>query len=353
MNTKALAWMARLLVGASLSIVASAAAAAAPAWCANVSAATCSLVGRMGIGINIDSPLASDDGSPGTRLSPDEIADICRRFKTVRLPFRFADQDGNPLPRRISAAKALADQFVACGAIVIVDNHVFKSFEREAESGDPRAEAQFQAVWTQVAQAFRGDSPNIVLELLNEPSDRIKPQRWNAAVAAVVQKIRATGNQGPLLVGPVDYNGIWTLGQLRLPPDRGLIVGVHIYEPMSFTHQGANWMRKAMPAGVDCCDAQQYDKLQKLIGRAREWSVSAGVPILIGEFGVMRKAPDDERREYVRRFVAAAGQAQIPALYWEYDRGFGIYDPKARQWDQNMLGALAGKSLQTSASTGG
>jgi len=324
--------LARAAVGA-VALAGAHAAMAVPTWCANVSANTCAVAQRIGTGLNVDGPIASDDDHPAGRLTRDQIADICRRFQSVRLPLRFSDQDGNPLPKRIAAAKALADQFVSCGAVVIVDNHL----------GEPGADQHFQAIWSQVAQAFKGDSPNIVLELLNEPSERIKAERWNQAAAAALKQIRAAGNQNTVLMGTVNYNGVWTLGQLRVPADRDVIVGVHIYEPMSFTHQGAEWMRQAMPAGVTCCDAAESVKIQKMIGRARQWSNDAGVPIVVGEFGVMRKAPAQQRVDYVRAFAAAARQAQVPLLYWEYDKGFGLYDAKAGQWDQSMLDALGGK----------
>jgi endoglucanase len=320
-----------------------AAAAAADASCSKVSAATCAIAARIQPGLNIDSPL-NMQGTPASRLAPAQVSDICQRFHAVRLPFKFVDEDGKPIPGAITAAKALADSFVACGAVVIVDNHVFKGFEREAAQGDPNAGAAFHQLWTELGQAFKDDSPNIVLELLNEPSEKIKPARWNQALQDAVKAIRATGNRKTILIGPVNYNGVWALRDLQLPADDAIIVGVHVYEPMKFTHQGANWGREAMPAGITCCTADQLQMYSKWLDRARQWSDQQGVPVVIGEFGVFKKAPPDARLSYVQGFVKAANQDRLPFLYWEYDKGFGLYDPKSGTWDPQMLAAVTGNS---------
>jgi endoglucanase len=316
------------------------AAAAADASCGRVSANTCALAARIQPGLNIDSPL-NMQGTPTSRITPAQVSDICQRFHAVRLPFKFVDEDGHAIPGAITTAKSLADSFAACGAVVIVDNHVFKGFEREANQGDPNAQASFHQLWTELGQAFKDDSPNIILELLNEPSEKIKAARWNEALADAVKAIRATGNRKTILIGPVNYNGVWALGGLQLPQDDSIIVGVHVYEPMKFTHQGANWGSNNLPAGVTFTPDQQQS-FSKWLDRARQWSDQQGVPVVIGEFGVFKKAPPDARLSYVQSFVRAANQDHLPFLYWEYDKGFGLYDPKTGSWDSQMLAAVTG-----------
>lgn len=56
-----------------------------------------------------------------------------------------------------------------------------------------------------------------------------------------------------VIVGPPSWNSVKHLDGLNLPQqDRNLIVTVHYYTPMDFTHQGASWAGRQDKTGVMC-----------------------------------------------------------------------------------------------------
>lgn len=55
--------------------------------------------------------------------------------------------------------------------------------------------------------------------------------------------IRRTNRTRPVIVGPVLWNSIDAVEMFNLPnDDRHIIVTVHYYNPMQFTHQEATWV---------------------------------------------------------------------------------------------------------------
>jgi hypothetical protein len=92
----------------------------------------------------------------------------------------------------------------------------------------------------------------VYFELLNEPHGRFNdnPELWNDLLAKALRVVRESNPSRAVIVGPVGWNALWRLPELRLPADRHLIVTVHYYEPFAFTHQGAEWVSPSPPTGV-------------------------------------------------------------------------------------------------------
>jgi endoglucanase len=84
----------------------------------------------------------------------------------------------------------------------------------------------------------------VLFELLNEPQGQLTDDLWQEVMLTLLKTVRETNPDRFVIVGPGHVNGNDHLANLHLPDDdRRLIVTIHYYRPMSFTHQMASWMK--------------------------------------------------------------------------------------------------------------
>ena len=312
-----------------------------PSYCSKVSTHACEVAEKIGLGINIENPLMRlPDGSLKPRLEENRIQEICKKFKSVRLPVDFTDGQGEPDSNAIRAAKTFADKFIKCGMIVIIDNHFFDYFEPGKRLKDKDPQTQFKKLWVEIAKKFKGSNKKIVLELLNEPSNKADPQEMNLAYRNAISEIRKVGAKNLIITGPIKWGSPRALETLELPPDSNLIVGVHVYDPMEFTHQGAQWIQPPYPLGVDCCTPAQIATFSGWLKLARDWSVKSGRPVVVTEFGAYEAAKFQAREKYLIEFTKVVSELKISRMYWEYDNGFGVYDSKKLSWNSALMRAI-------------
>src|SRR4030095_16194294 len=111
--------------------------------------------------------------------------------------------------------------------------------------------ARFLSFWTQLSSHCQATPGSVVFELLNEPNKQLTPLLWNAYLRQALDIIREKNPQRSVIVGPAFWNSVDHLEELDLPvEDRHLIVTVHYYKPMEFTHQGAAWTDQKDKSGV-------------------------------------------------------------------------------------------------------
>ena len=105
---------------------------------------------------------------------------------------------------------------------------------------------------------------------------------------AVIRKTNPTRN---VIIGPAFWNNIHYLDKLELPADdRHIIVTVHYYLPMEFTHQGASWNKEtAKLSGVTWGTEAEKHRVEEDFAGVQEWSKKEGRPIFLGEFGAYEK----------------------------------------------------------------
>jgi endoglucanase len=77
----------------------------------------------------------------------------------------------------------------------------------------------------------------VIFEILNEPNGQLTPDLWNQFLREALGVIRRTNPSRTVVIGPGQYNAIDQLDRLKLPEeDRRIIVTIHYYKPMEFTH---------------------------------------------------------------------------------------------------------------------
>jgi endoglucanase len=218
---------------------------------------------------------------------------------------------------------------------------------QKLQQGNPnKSLVHFVAIWYQIAEHFKDAPPSIFFELLNEPNDKLDEAAWNALIGYTLPVIRASNPTRTIVVGPAYWNSIDALPKLVLPDsDRNLIVTFHFYDPFKFTHQGASWAQGSSAwLGTTWQGTPDEEKaMSTAFDTAAAWGTAHHRPMYLGEFGSYSKGDMASRARWTAAVVQNAKSRGIAWTYWEYNAGFGAYDPVAKQWRQPLLNALLQK----------
>lgn len=263
-------------------------------------------------------------------------------FQSVRInlhPFRHMDPtNGWALrPAWFATLDWAVEQATTNGLQVILDFHEFNAM---AEKPDARKE-QFLAFWKQVAAHCRNAPNSVVFEILNEPNRGLTPALWNQYLREALAVIRQTNPTRNVIIGPAFWNSVDHLQELDLPADdRHLIVTVHYYKPMAFTHQGASWTNQRDKTGISWGTEAERKAVLDDFAKVSAWAKTNQRPIFLGEFGAYDKGPMESRVRYTDFVARAAEAAGWSWAYWQFDSDFLLWDMKRDTWVEPILHAL-------------
>jgi len=221
---------------------------------------------------------------------------------------------------------------------VILDLHEFTSM-----GSDPATnKVKYLAFWRQLSAHCQGAPESVLFEVLNEPSGKLTPALWNEYLVEALAIIREKNPSRTVIVGPGFWNSIDHLAELELPAgDRNLIVTVHYYTPMDFTHQGAAWANRKDKLGIEWLGTEaELGVLKSDFDKAAGWAKQHDRPLFLGEFGAYDKAPMESRVRYLTRVVRAAEQRGWSWAYWQFDSDFILYDIGRDAWIEPIRRAL-------------
>ena len=239
----------------------------------------------------------------------------------------------------------------AQGLMVILDFHEFDAMGKDPEGNREK----FIAFWRQLSAHCASAGDNVVFEILNEPSKKLTPALWNDYLREALAVIREKNPTRTVIIGPAFWISIDHLSELELPDaDRNLIVTVHYYKPMEFTHQGASWAGQQDKSGVNWGTELERKKVQDDFAKVAAWATAQNRPIFLGEFGAYDKAPMESRVRYTDAVARTAESLGWSWAYWQFDSDFILYDIPARHWVEPIRAALIparvpAKSLPTKA----
>lgn len=301
---------------------------------------------RLGRGVNLGNALeAPKEGEWGVVLEEGYFELIKQAgFDSVRVPIRWNAHAQAEAPYQIDPefferVDWVVEQSVSRGLAVILNIHHYTELFDE-----PRLEKdRFLAIWDQIARHYQYSPDSVYFEILNEPNGTLGTIYWNEYATAAIQTIRQSNPQRTLVVGPSNWNSLWSLAELVLPQDdRNLIATFHYYDPFTFTHQGAEWVGGSeIWLGTKWSgNSVEMDALRNALDLATRWSVKNRRPLFLGEFGAYSKADDQSRHLWTQAVAREAEQRGISWAYWEFCAGFGVYDPQAQAWNEPILSAL-------------
>ena len=268
-------------------------------------------------------------------------------FTNVRIPLNFsAHVSQGPGYSIENAYFQKVDQVLAAataaGLKIIIDDH-----NETALMADPDANAaRFIAEWRQVSEHYRNQPSTVYFEVLNEPIKKMDMANVNKILAQAIPVIRATNPDRTIVVGPAWSYSAAALAGLVLPPgDRHLLVTVHYYSPLHFTHQGAAFVEGASAWLGTTWTGSDEEKKAVTGGKdgfdlVLAWAKANDRPIYLGEYGSYLKG-DVESRGRWSAFVARTAEADgMSWSFYDYASGFGVCDPDTKQWIRPLLNAL-------------
>jgi endoglucanase len=234
------------------------------------------------------------------------------------------------------------EQALGQGLVVILDMHEFNAMAKDPEGLKPK----YLAVWEQLAERYKDAPPTVLFELLNEPNGALTVALWNDYLLDPYNLIRRTNPDRTLVIGPAFWNGIDHIEDLVLPEaDRNIIVTVHYYHPMPFTHQGAPWSQHQDEVRTWDGTPEEQEAIVRDLHGVQVWAERNNRPILLGEFGVYDKADMASRvrwTHFVTRHVETLGWSWS---YWQFDSDFIVYNIDEDHWVEPILHALIPQSV--------
>jgi endoglucanase len=263
-------------------------------------------------------------------------------FQHVRVnlhPFRHMDRtNGWTLrPAWFETLDWIVSSATKQGLMVMLDCHEFNAM---ADDPEGRKE-QFLAFWRQLAAHCHTAPDSVVFELLNEPNRKLTPVLWNQYLREALAIVRANNPTRTVVIGPAFWNSVDRLGELELPEaDRQIIVTVHYYKPMEFTHQGASWSTHKDKSGVDWGSGEERKAVEADFAKVTAWSKQHLRPIYLGEFGAYDKAPHEARLRYTDFVARTAEAAGWSWGYWQFDSDFILWDMQRDAWVEPIRQAL-------------
>jgi endoglucanase len=222
---------------------------------------------------------------------------------------------------------------------VLLDFHEYNPMGQDPQGNRER----FLAFWREASARYARAPQNVLFEILNEPCKKLTPELWNEYLREALAIIREKNPDRFVVIGPAFWNSIKQLDSLKLPEDdRRIIVTVHYYLPMAFTHQGAPWSDPPHPLGVSWGSPEDLQELETNLSNVAQWSKKANRPIFLGEFGAYDKGPLESRVRYTSAVARQAEKLGFSWAYWQFDSDFILYNIPADAWNEPIRNALVG-----------
>jgi len=331
---------------------------------------------HLRLGVNLNRWFAAEKNNPDQRRRNNITGDDLRfirdlGFDHVRLPvdplrlyaWQRKDAAGTAY---IGEIDWIAKEANRLGLAFILDAHPSDEFNKKLPQGGASGESlkNFAALWEALAAHFAHTDPRLVFfEILNEPHQPDQDFNWNMH-KLIAGKIRAAAPNHTIIASPgsrkADISGLLDIGKLL--PFSNIIYTFHNYRPEVFTHQGANWTTwmpfmefhylpypstpQNVVKAVDQAGTAKAKALVKQYGEERwdgrrierevfapgeEWSERNGVPVYVGEFGVLNVCVDPAMRaQCIRDMRVAMQKHKLGGAMWAYQSDFGLVKKDAR-----------------------
>ncbi|MFA7288171.1 MAG: glycoside hydrolase family 5 protein [Melioribacteraceae bacterium] len=266
-------------------------------------------------------------------------------FNSVRInlqAFSFMDKKTNQLSESwFNTLDWAVNNALKNNLTVILDMHNFSDMGNAPAENLPR----LKSFWDQVSDHYQNYPDDVIFELLNEPFGKLTDDLWNDYIKELLPIVRRNNPDRILIIGPGFWNNIYHLDSLSIPKDdKNIIVTVHYYLPMEFTHQGASWTPEFKDLkNITWGTPQDLSKVRNDFALVNQWAKKNNRPIYLGEFGVLENAQMIDRIKYLDFITRKAELYNWSWGYWQFDSDFVLYFVDKDEWNLPILDALIPK----------
>ncbi len=286
----------------------------------------------------------------------------------VRVPIDYElleDKEGNPDPSGeiyIDRAVSWCKKF---GLNIVLDLH--KTFGYSFDNGENESgffdnevyQERFIRLWERIARKYGQYENMLIFELLNEVTDQKYGPVWNRISTECIRRIRAIAPTIRILLGGYWNNSADAVKDLEMPYDDHVIYNFHSYDPLIFTHQGAEWIKDILPTDIRISMDMTLGEIEQVInekaplikdtlkittspdrkidadffkGRFAEpvrIAKERGTELYCGEYGVIDKAKPEDIVKWYRAIHEAFEEYGIGRATWSYKQmDFGLSDTR-------------------------
>lgn len=189
---------------------------------------------------------------------------------------------------------------------------------------------RFYSLWQEFARRY-GNSDKIAFELLNEITDKEYCAEWNRIAHECIRLIRSIAPETVILVGGYWNNSAAAVKDLDKPYDDKVVYNFHCYDPIGFTHQGADWVEDMDPDMRMSYAESGWNsgKFIEAFKEAFETAQKNGTVLYCGEYGVIDKASNEDILQWYKDIHAAFEHYGIGRCTWNYkEMDFGLSDDR-------------------------
>ncbi|MFB6725784.1 cellulase family glycosylhydrolase [Kribbella sp. NPDC056345] len=318
------------------------------------------------VGNTLDST-GSDETSWGNPRITEALLDNVKAqgFKSIRLPVTWSAHIGPAPAHTIEAAylnrvKEVAGWATARDLYVMVNlHHDSWQWINAMPSDHDAVLSRYNAIWTQLAEAFKSFGPKLTLESVNEPQftgssgQAQEVQLLNELNTSFRDIVRRSGgnNATRLLVLPTLHT---SSDQVLLDALATSIRGYNDPNLIATVHYYGYWPFSVNVAGGTHFDATAQKDLTDAFDRVHATFVARGIPVILGEYGLLgfdRHTGTIQQGEKLKFFEYLGHYARtrnITTMLWDNGQHLGR---TSFQWSDPELIAQIKSSWTTRSGT--
>ncbi|WP_337099362.1 cellulase family glycosylhydrolase [Paenibacillus sp. YIM B09110] len=287
-------------------------------------------------------------------------------YRSIRIPITWKHRMGDAPDYRIDAAfmdriQAVVDWSLDAGLYVMINLHHDSHWIFDMESNHDDVLGRYKSAWVQIADRFKDYPMELMFEGINEPRFSedwgrdtetyfVMLDELNTSFHSIVRGSGGSNKLRPIVLSTLTASS----SQKRLNEldktiakldDKRIIATVHYYGFYPFS---------VNLGGVTTFNEEARNDLVQTFDRVHETFVAKGIPVIVGEFGLLGfdKSVDTieqgEKLKYFEYLGYYAKQKQLTTMLWDNGQHF---DRRLFEWKDPELYAVMKASANGRSST--